>query len=353
MTGLDEINELNRLLCFFQENGYFDRQPIQKTVFQQFNIGHLPFPEVLPRIEALPHGLSWSAESLLGLKEIGVHFQIPLSVRLVVYGVKPLALVHGKELELTGLLRWAQSNGLSGLLSPTEFRTHQDRSLNGYSNLLTDPRLPTPGSNADRGLLISSDGKYLVWAWQALLFGWDELLGKLLGYPDCCVEAFKRNWPVAVEEANGELGKFTIENSEKLKANWRMNIFGRYWGYELLNHFPCQLACAPSLVLAERYTHFLERYEPDFLEEIRLFLSHPVIVKDPFEVFAVREGVLKKRKNKITLEYLPENVLFSNPDSKERSKFDKHRSLSFYPGDHTIKWEKEHFFGTLVDFTNP
>ncbi len=66
-------------------------------------------------------------------------------------------------------------------------------------------------------------------------------LGKLLGYPDCCISYF--------------LSQFSEQNPnpEFLPRKWQVNITQRPIDYCILSHFPCSNDCAQSILLSEYY----------------------------------------------------------------------------------------------------
>jgi hypothetical protein len=111
----------------------------------------------------------------------------------------------------------------------------------------------------------------------ALLFGWNALLGIVLGYPACCTTAFTERWASAVQHARGELADDTVRASSAPPYDWRLNVFARYFGDALIEHFPCSFSCAPSLDLAQRYAAALVRHEPKSYELLHSSLRTPVL----------------------------------------------------------------------------
>lgn len=91
---------------------------------------------------------------------------------------------------------------------------------------------------------------------QAEAAGEHAVLGRLLGYPECCVEAFRA----------GESGVFdrlpsTIPSIGPFPA--AMNPVVPYLvGFSVLFHFPCSPHCGPSLELLRARQRFLARLSP-------------------------------------------------------------------------------------------
>lgn len=122
-------------------------------------------------------------------------------------------------------------------------------------------------------------------------------LGKLLGYPDCCVEAFAEaerpgrpaagSFPERVRRRSGPgpypfvlnfLYNFHSRGGEELKtllaAGYRgMNLY-------LLPWIPCRFGCAPSLRFGRALFKDLKRAAPGYAEGLRRALQSAVLFLD-------------------------------------------------------------------------
>jgi hypothetical protein len=224
-----------------------------------------------------------------------------LDLRLVAYGVRPMALVHGPEAVVTDLGDWARARGMFALLSPRQFVYQTDVGKPGYANY-TVPEPAVPGSGAWRGVLVSPDVHHVLLGWLSLLFRWDDFLGRLLGYPECCVKAFAERWPVAAREHQGDLAPMILDSVGP--HDWRLNLLGRYFGVELLPHFPCSLACEASRRQAEGQVQMLGLVEPERAAELRAALAAPYLFTETEGVFAFPGATWADE----ALSYTPETV---------------------------------------------
>lgn len=86
-------------------------------------------------------------------------------------------------------------------------------------------------------------------------------IGLLLGYPECCVEFFCRNF----SESNS--------NPQLNSTNVYTNISKRDHDVVLLSHFPCSSECEKSIELGKNYYKLLEKVEPERAAKIRSMLS--------------------------------------------------------------------------------
>ncbi len=99
--------------------------------------------------------------------------------------------------------------------------------------------------------------------------------GKILGYPDCCIEFFVENLPnqagrnmdFILPSCRG-IGVFPFVNNRCI----------RYFGITVLSHFPCDLNCEKSRKLGELYFNLIDKYDPQTAEkyknELRSFVLY-------------------------------------------------------------------------------
>lgn len=235
-------------------------------------------------------------------------------LRLLLAGAKPLALIHGGEQSLTALANWTRTRGYYTLLGPHEFLPQHDSCKGGYSNRMTKVTGARAGSGAWRGLLVAADEQTVLMAWLCQLFGWESFLGRLLGYPSCCCKAFEDHWPIAASNHEGDVGLMLLEESESEakpqvhNLSWTTNIFARYFGWEIIQHFPCQWDCPATAILARRYFAVLARYWPADAQEIREYLTSPLLVIPNHGYSLFRGGRVVREDTGTSLIYDPELV---------------------------------------------
>lgn len=131
-------------------------------------------------------------------------------------------------------------------------------------NNFTNKGLRIPGNDPRAGMYFVYISKNET---KAYLASYYELiddhrkLGLLLGYPQCCVEFFCRNF--SENNTNLELQPTKIYT----------NISKRDEDAVLLSHFPCSSDCEKSIGLGKRYLAVLEKGEPERAAELRSTLS--------------------------------------------------------------------------------
>ena len=237
-------------------------------------------------------------------------------LRLLLAGAKPLALIHGSEQSLTALATWMRARGYYTLLGPHEFLPQHDSCKGGYSNRMTKVTSARAGSGAWRGLLVAPDEQTVLMAWLCQLFGWESFLGRLLGYPSCCCKAFEDRWPIAASNHEGDVGLMLLKESESRpeaapavhNLSWTTNIFSRYFGWEIIQHFPCRLDCPATTNLARRYFAVLTHYWPAEAQEILRNLASPLLVIPNHGYSLFRGGRVVREDTGTSLIYDPEQV---------------------------------------------
>jgi hypothetical protein len=217
----------------------------------------------------------------------------PVELRLVRYGLKPMALIQTDASEACRLLRECSEHSLCGLLSPYCFAASGDRAAGGYVNVAANWRAASSTLQGWRGLLVARDWRQVQLGWLSMLFHWDEFLGLLLGYPECCVAAFPKNWESACAQFNGEVGAVLLagdSNAPVNAAHCCMNLFARYFGFHLTEHFPCGFECEATVNLGERLLRGLRSYESQYARELVGMLSAPVLYAGQNGAFLFPDG---------------------------------------------------------------
>lgn len=186
---------------------------------------------------------------------------VPADLEMLVAGLRPAVLLHGPELRVADLCDWAVRRGLTALPSAWAFRPRADAALGGYANLAV-VRWPAKATSDEwRALAISPAPALAGLLWLAESRGWDETMGLALGYPACCTRAFLHDWPEAVRSHGGDPGVMRL-GPDGAEIPWELNIFARYAGPVLTEHFPCDWGCAASLARARRIAAGLARVAP-------------------------------------------------------------------------------------------
>jgi hypothetical protein len=261
-----------------------------------------------------------------------------------------VALIQGREDELTNWLRYAEHVGMTGLLSTYEWQPVEDLGKGGYTNLVYNKRPAQPGSNACRTLLISQDVDNACLAWLALTYSWDDVLGQLLNYPSCCTQAFIKHWPEAVAHFQGDLVSLIFETSKTPPFDWRLNIFGRYFGYELIQHFPCSFDCLESRQLAAKTEQVLAQFEPEWMDKIRNTLQSPVFFTHNTGIVILHQASVKIKNMNYLITFNAKQLQYTAPESPLSLALKDANQLEYFPQNSKVSINTKSFDGFIVTF---
>jgi hypothetical protein len=305
-------------------------------------------PKSLPAIRGadplLTHG------QLFGLVRGSRPPELPLELRLLVYGLRPLVLIHGRESELSAWIAWAEARGYTALLSADEWDRHADEGKGGYSNLAVNRRSARAGSGAWRSLLVGVDEDRVILGWLARTLGLDELLGRLLGYPRCCAAAFVKRWGEAVASHQGDVIPACIAASGVGPHDWRANTIGRYFGIEFIQHFPCHFGCDQTVSAAARTEAALSAWEPWFVEQAQTLLAAPALYTERSGVAILPGADVRCCEAGNEMTYDACRALVTEPDGLLDRALRANSSIRELPGGRGFAVGEQPFDGALLWF---
>ena len=119
--------------------------------------------------------------------------------------------------------------------------------------------LRTSGEDSQKGMffiyLSKNEEKALLASYYELVNN-DTELGKILGYPNCCIKFFCQHF-----------GKDN-PNLELLPTNLYTNLSQRHRDAVLLSHFPCHSDCPASITLAQQYLEIIRQADLGRADEL-------------------------------------------------------------------------------------
>jgi hypothetical protein len=101
----------------------------------------------------------------------------------------------------------------------------------------------------------------------------NERIGRLLGYPECCIQAFLAR--TARATTNGDQIRAALAATAG-PPRWPLHHLLPDF-YKPISHFPCAYDCAPSLAYAERARAAIARLDPEFAATVEAMLRRPVL----------------------------------------------------------------------------
>ena len=96
--------------------------------------------------------------------------------------------------------------------------------------------------------------------------GDDQTIGRLLGFPECCIQHFKDSW-------KGQNKTDPTLHMNGVDGPMEANILARWMGIRYVPHLPCSGICKASVEFGSRFRHITSKSIRDYKDEI---LSWPV-----------------------------------------------------------------------------
>jgi len=109
-----------------------------------------------------------------------------------------------------------------------------------------------------------------------------KTIGKLLGYPDCCVKFFDNTWAgrriidPLFEAALNTKGCRKEENTLELRVHPYCNQFLRYFGLRITPHLPHSFDCKRTIRLGQKWFDIMKELNENRANTLKEILSMPL-----------------------------------------------------------------------------
>lgn len=140
----------------------------------------------------------------------------------------------------------------------------------------------------------------------------DETIGHLLGYPQCCINFFKKN----TNFPSSKLIISAYENTEHVPSFYLNNLHaypGSRFG-SLISHFPCSYDCSESKRYAQKVLNAICGLKTEIREYIEFFLKLPVLLLNNGKTVFFDNVDIYGRRNRYNFVY---NSINHNHDLKK------------------------------------
>jgi hypothetical protein len=191
-----------------------------------------------------------------------------LEIMLLLKGIKPAVRQIFYPHEINEVKKFCRGNSL--FIVESEFKVKLADASNEFSNKGIATK--KEDSSCVSFYYISHDE---LLAYKASLYEIKKdhkNLGKILGYPDCCIDFFIAHSKER-ERLDNDYEIPVLNNSKGNKFSFYNNIFQRKNDYSLLSHFPCSLSCKESSEIGKRHFETLYSSYPKISEEFKKNLS--------------------------------------------------------------------------------
>jgi hypothetical protein len=280
----------------------------------------------------------------------GIDYQSYLLLRA---GVKPVIRIGTEEIFRKKLEKICKINNLFIVIKKF--------------NVIYNYKLETPVLNA----YISTSENLAKDACEAESNGDRKELGKLLGYPNCCVTEFIKRSKIEnldhmidcflkTKDFNSFYCNFLFNFDSKLGTKAQITlknnfeVFVKYEDIFLIKHVPCAFNCKTSMKIGETTLKLLKKELPQLAQKIEHVLKRPILYFDYFN-WIVFNGNVNENKLLYT-DVLPIKSLFPSDKIeiiKKGNKIEVSDDKIIVLKDETklLEIQKENEFkGVLIDF---
>lgn len=219
-----------------------------------------------------------------------------LEILFLINDLKPLVRLKCSYNQLIHIKEFCRKNGLF-VLSKYKLVSFEDKNK-GYSNKCDYVPIGHPGGyhvifiskNKETCNSASKPPPNIIKS---------EELGFMLGYPECCTKFYNENKEKA---ASKQMDFVLFTPKSKKPFPFYNNVCLRYFGINLISHFPCSFHCKESIKLAKKNLEFLKNHLPEianyFTNELKSFI-----------IYTEYQGVhysadYKINNNKVRFDYL-------------------------------------------------
>ncbi len=207
----------------------------------------------------------------INLQSIFTYLSKSLEVLFVLEGIKPTARFPLHEYDVQKASMFCAAHNLSLVTSDFKILKFVPPDK-GYAN--KGHRLPiTSPMVGDVFVYIARSPELAQDIKTADFLDDHAVVGKLLGYPSCCIDFFVQNKEKIKDD--DDYVRLALEHSSIRHAE--LNVLARYFDVGLISHFPCSFDCNESLQLALRCAKAVKGRSYGLGEYILNVLRKPVI----------------------------------------------------------------------------
>lgn len=229
-----------------------------------------------------------------------------------VEGVKPVSRIVTNESYFEKLQESCAILGVYIARSPFKLRLHRS-ALGGI--FLSEAN--TDDENAEKiYIYISKDSALIDETIQLDTKGGKQdaisiqRMGRLFGYPDCCIDNYNKFLLNNEERLYVQLERTPIKKSYYFYNNKLCTLFGQLC--LITDMYPCSFACANAAKLAKGLLEAATTYFPDFSSEVLSGLRRPILLINifvfQFLIYAVNSNSLEYDSKGMSLPNISQNV---------------------------------------------
>ena len=242
-----------------------------------------------------------------------------LEILYLLDGIKQAVRLDANGIELKKIKVFCNKERLHLEISDFKVIRIKDEGKGGYSNIIKR----APKNYIGDGLYHIYISKYKTLS-TFLKFlenkNDDEAIGRLLGYPKCCIEFFIKNKEKQQKIQNDYILP-ALSNSDGYKFPFYNNYAARYFDVTLLSHFPHSFHCENSIKIAKNNLECIKKYSEELANKFQMMLKYPVLYTENngifiFKNYKLNGNILEFNEVKSTINNELLNLLNKNKKIK-------------------------------------
>ena len=234
-----------------------------------------------------------------GLLQIFSNYTRSLEILYLLNDLKESVRLDANEVELKKIRDFCDKENLFLEISDFKVLKIRDEGKGSYANIVK--RVPINDSGLYH-IYISKNKNKANFLRLVENKNDDEAIGKLLGYPKCCINFFMEN-KEKQQKLQNDYVLPALENSDGFTFPFYANYAIRYFDTTLLSHFPHSFSCKESIKIAINNLDCIKKYSEEISRKFKNELKSPVLYTEKDGIFIFRGYKLKNN----VLEF--ENIL--------------------------------------------
>ena len=213
-----------------------------------------------------------------------------LEILYLLNDIKKTVRLDANELELKNIKNFCDENNLDLEISDFKVIKIMDEGKGNYANTVKKVSI----NNPEPGLYhvyISKDKNRTKFLKLLEYKNDDKAIGKLLGYPICCIDFFMENKEKQQKIQNDYILP-ALNNSEGFEFPFYVNYAIRYFDITLLSHFPHSFHCEESITIAKTNFQIIKKYSDELANKFETMLKNPVLYTENDGVFILKGSKL-------------------------------------------------------------
>jgi len=217
------------------------------------------------------------------LLKIFSNYTRSLEILYLLNDIKKIVRLDANEIELKNIKNFCNKENLHLEISDFKVIKTVDDGKGSYANTVKK----VPVNYPEQGLYhiyISKDINKVNFLKLLENKNDDKAIGKLLGYPECCVDFFIKNKDKQQKLQNDYILP-ALNNSNGFEFPFYTNYAIRYFDITLLSHFPHSFHCKESIEIAKNNLQCIKRYSEDLANKFETMLKGPVLYTENRGIF--------------------------------------------------------------------